>query len=222
MKILLLSEGRTGSYSVMEWIQKDLDLRIISESLSYDYINNDDIIVKRTLSNNNFNLEDDKYFDKVIVLYREDTLSQAESSLWAIQKKIWHHSLDKLDAFYAIDENYLILNHRDIWDIKYRFDKLLKLYKSLNFGLHVTYEDIFENNIKQKIIEDYIGFVASTTLPILSNKLRTPNINQTFNSLIREMGCVNVVLENKNLEIGNLYEEINKLKSIIKNKNKLI
>ena len=70
MKILLLSEGRTGSYSVMDWLSLDLKLRIISELQPCDYINTDNIILKRTLSNNDFNLEDIKCFDKVIVLYR--------------------------------------------------------------------------------------------------------------------------------------------------------
>jgi hypothetical protein len=87
MKILLLSEGRTGSYSVMDWLSLDLKLRIIGEQQPCDYVNQDNMIVKRTLSNGDFNLEDIKYFDKIIVLYREKTLQQAESSLWAILKK---------------------------------------------------------------------------------------------------------------------------------------
>jgi hypothetical protein len=225
MKILLLSEGRTGSYSVMEWIQVDLKLKIIGETTPYDYINNDDIIVKISLSNDDFDLDYVKYFDKVIILYREDTLSQAESSLWAIQKKTWHHSSDKLDAFYETDDNYLISNHYEIWDIKYRLDKTLKQYKSLDFGLHITYEDIFENKNKniQKKIEEYIGFVATTTLAISSNKLRIYNPRQTLSSLIREMGRMHSVLEDKNYEIGNLYREIDELKLIVKkNNNKLI
>ena len=217
MKILLLSEGRTGSYSVMEWIRVDLDLKIIGESLSYDYVNNDNIIVKRTLSNDDFNLDDVKYFDKVIVLYREDTLAQAESLLWAIEKKTWHHTPDKLDAFYSTDDNYLISNHNEIWDIKYRLDRTLKQYKSLDFGLHITYEDVFENKSAQKKIEDYIGFIATTTLAVSTNKLRIYNPRQTMNSLIREMGRMNEVLENRNYQIDDLYREISNLHREISN-----
>ena len=218
MKILLLSEGRTGSYSVMDWLSLDLKLQIISEQQPCDYINRNNIIVKRMLSNGDFNLEDIKYFDKIIILYRENTLQQSESSLWAILKKKWHHSFDTKDGFYSIDENYLIENHKEIWDNKYQSDKRLILYKSLDFGLKISYEDIFDNLIGQKILEDYIGFVSTTTLALSPNKLRIYNPTQTINSLVREMSRVNIALENKNQEIGGLHKEINELKKIIKNK----
>lgn len=222
MKILLLSEGRTGSYSVMDWLSLDLKLRIIDEQQPCDYVNQDNMIVKRTLSNGDFNLKDIKYFDKIIVLYREDTLQQSESSLWAILKKKWHHTFNTRDSFYMIDDRYLIENHKEIWDIKYQFDKSLVIYKSLDFGLKISYEDIFDNLIGQKMLEGYIGFTSTTTLTLSSNKLRTHNPIQTINSLVREMSRINIALENKNQEIGNLYKEINNLKEIIKNKNKLI
>ena len=218
MKILLLSEGRTGSYSVMDWLSLDLKLQIIGEQQPCDYINRNNIIVKRMLSNGDFNLEDIKYFDKIIILYRENTLQQSESSLWAILKKKWHHSFDTKDGFYSIDDNYLIENHKEIWHNKYQSDKRLILYKSLDFGLKISYEDIFDNLIGQKMLEDYIGFVSTTTLVLSSNKLRIYNPTQTINSLVREMSRVNIALENKNQEIGNLYKEINELKKIIKNK----
>jgi hypothetical protein len=222
MKILLLSEGRTGSYSVMDWLSLDLKLQIIDELQPCDYVNTDNIIVKRTLSNNDFNLEDIKYFDKIIVLYRENTLEQAESSLWSILKKKWHHTFDTKDGFYNTDDRYLIDNHKEIWNSKYQFDKSLILYKSLDFGLKISYEDIFDNRVGQKILEDYIGFTSTTTLALSSNKLRIYNLRQTINSLVREMSRINIDLENKNLEIDGLYKEINNLKAIIKNKNKLI
>jgi hypothetical protein len=95
-------------------------------------------------------------------------------------------------------------------------------YKSLDFGLKISYEDIFDNRIGQKMLEDYIGFTSTTTLGLSSNKLRIHNPRQTINSLVREMSRINKELENKNSENGNLNVEINKLKEIIKSKNKLI
>jgi hypothetical protein len=138
-----------------------------------------------------------------------------------IEKK-WHHTFDTKDGFYDTDDRYLIDNHKEIWNIKYQLDKSLVIYKSLDFGLKISYEDIFDNLIGQKMLEDYIGFTSTTTLTLSSNKLRTHNPIQTINSLMREMSRINITLENKNLEIGNLYMEINNLKAIIKNKNKLI
>lgn len=222
MKILLISKGRTGSYSVMEWLSLNLKLQIIGELQPCDYINQDNIIVKRTISNDNFNLDDIKYFDKIIVLYREDTLQQAESSLWAILKNKWHHSFGTQDGFYIIDNSFLEENHREIWDIKYQLDKSLVIYKLFDFGIKISYEDIFDNLIGQKMLEDYIGFTSTTTLSLSSNKLRVNDPKQTINSLVREMDYINSDLENKNREIGNLNMEIHKLKEIIKSKNKLI
>jgi hypothetical protein len=206
----------------MDWLSLDLKLRIIGELQPCDYVNTANIIVKRTLSNNDFNLEDIKYFDKIIVLYRENTLQQSESSLWAILEKKWHHTFDTKDGFYNTDDSYLIDNHKEIWNSKYQFDKSLILYKSLDFGLKISYEDIFDNRVGQKMLEDYIGFTSTTTLALSSNKLRIYNPRQTINSLVREMSRINIALENKNLEIDGLYMEINNLKAIIKNKNKLI
>lgn len=222
MKILLLSEGRTGSYSVMDWLSLDLKLQIIGEQQPCDYITQDNVIVKRQLTNNDFNLEDVKYFDKIVVLYREDTLQQVESSLWAILKKKWHHTFGTKDGFYMTDDRYLIENHKEIWDKKYQLDKILMFYKSLDFGLKISYEDIFNNLIGQKMLEDYIGFTSTTTLALSSNKLRTHNQIQTINSLVREMSRINIALENKTQEIGDLHKEINNLKEIIKNRKKLI
>jgi hypothetical protein len=206
----------------MDWLSLDLKLRIISELQPCDYTNIDNIIVKKSLSNDDFNLEDVKYFDKIIILYREDTLQQAESSLWAILEKKWHHSFGTKDGFYTTDDRYLIDNHKEIWDIKYGLDKELISYKSLDFGLKISYEDIFDNRIGQKMLEDYIGFTSTTTLGLSSNKLRIHNPRQTINSLVREISRINISLENKNQEIGGLHKEINNLKAIIKSKNKLI
>jgi hypothetical protein len=176
MKILLLSEGRTGSYSVMEWIVSDLKLEIVGEKEPCDYTEINNVIVKRTLSNEDFNLKNVKYFDKVIILYREDTLEQAQSSLWAVLKNKWHHNPNTNDGFYSIDDDFLIQNHNQIWDIKHNLDKLLVSYKSIDYGLKISYENIFINKTGQKILEDYIGFKSTTTLAVNKNKLRINNI----------------------------------------------
>ena len=175
MKILLLSEGRTGSYSVMKWIQEHFKYEIISEvkdNQSYDYKNNDNFIIKKTLSNNDFNLNDIIYFDKVIILYRENTLEQAESSLYAILKQKWHHTDGTNDGHYVISNEFLNNNRENILSIKYQYDRYLKIYKQLDFGLKITYEDIFINKIGQKKLEEYLEINAITELHTNFNKLR--------------------------------------------------
>ena len=187
MKILLLSEGRTGSYSVMDWISESLKLNIVTELDNFDYINNDNFIFKRSLSNNNFNLDDVKYFNKIIILYREDTLSQSLSSIYTILNKKWRHSKDKKDGFYVLDEEFLNENHNQIWDTKYSYDELNKIYKNLDFGLKITYENIFVEKIGQKMLEDYIGFSSEINLFDETNKLHKVNQNVLINFLKKEI-----------------------------------
>ncbi len=178
MKILLLCGGRVGSYTIAEWLSKELTLTFITEmndSINYKNMNN--IILKRTLDNNNFNFEDIKHFDKIIILYRKNTLEQSESNLFAILKNKWHHSKDTEDGYYEIDEKFLVENHDTIWLSKYHNDHENQRLLDLDFGFKITYEDIFEDLIGQKLIEDYIGFKSKINLnPML--KLRKIKIKQ--------------------------------------------
>ena len=157
MKILLLCEGRTGSYSVMEWIEQCLGLKIIGETTEFDYKNNDDFIIKRTLSNNDFDINDYIYFDKVIILYRKDTLQQSLSLIYALLNQKWHHSFGTEDGFYKLDEDFLIEHHDDIWEKKYRYDEINQTYINLNFGQKITYEEIFIKKTGEQILKDYLN-----------------------------------------------------------------
>lgn len=212
MKILLLSEGRTGSHSIMEWINKNLNLKIISETNEFDdfdYINNDDFIIKKPISNKNFNLDDVKYFNKIIVLYREDTLKQSESNVYSILKKKWHHdNLEKNNGFYELDEEFLKKNRKKIWDGKYSFDDLNKIYKKINVGIKITYEDIFIKKIGQEILENYLDFKAKEPLCDEHNKLRKENLNVTLNFLKNEIDLLKNEIDLLNKENENLKEKI--------------
>jgi hypothetical protein len=218
MKILILSEGRTGSYSVMEWIRESLGLEIIGESVEYDYIGNDNYIFKRTLSNNNFDLNDIKYFDKVIVLYREDTLEQAESNVYAILKQKWHHNFKTNDGFYELDEDFLIKNRKEIWDAKYSFDNLNEQYKNINKGIKLTYEDIFIKNIGQEIIEKYIEFKSNIVLNNEVNKLRKDNKDGKINFLKKEVDLLNIEIKKHRKNIIDLNNNINELNEYFNDK----
>ena len=75
MKILLISNGRTGSYSICKWLSNELNIKFITEKdYSLNYKVEDNFILKRTLSNNDFDLKDIIFFNKIIILYRKNTL----------------------------------------------------------------------------------------------------------------------------------------------------
>jgi hypothetical protein len=203
MKILLLCGGRVGSYTIAEWLSKELTLTFITEmNDSINYKNMDNIILKRTLDNNNFNFEDIKHFDKIIILYRKNTLEQSESNLFAILKNKWHHSKDTEDGYYEIDEKFLVENHDTIWLSKYHNNHENQRLLDLDFGFKITYEDIFEDLIGQKLIEDYIGFKSKINLnPML--KLRKNKDKTTINSYEREIDILNKKNESLNSIIDN-------------------
>jgi cell division protein FtsB len=237
MKILLLCGGRVGSYTLAKWLSKELNLKFFDElDHSIDYKKVDNIIVKRTISNNDFNLDHVAYFDKIIKLYRKNTLKQAESNLYAIRNKKWHHTSEtEPDGFYEIDENFLIKNHKEIWITKNFIDKENKELLQLNFGFEISYEEIFETFVGEKLIEDYLGFKSSTKIDV-SLKLRKENQQHLINSYEREIESLQSIkiemydLKNKNKvlrkENKNLKDENKDLKksigSLQKNKYKLI
>lgn len=215
MKILLISNGRTGSYTVCEWLSKELNLKFIVETdLSFNYKIEDNFIMKRTLSNNNFDLEDIVYFDKIIVLYRKNTLKQAESNTYAILKNKWHHRSDHItDGYYEIDEDFLIKNHKTIWGSKYQMDDEKNKMLKLNFGFKISYCEIFEDKIGEKLISEYVGFNPKTKIDT-NLKLRKENPQQyVINSYEREIKRLLIkmeVLENENENLKNENKELNK------------
>ena len=170
MKILLFSTYRTGSHALMNWICRELKLTRISEieEISVE----DDFIVKRTLESVNFNFEDEyKKYDKVIILYRRDTVKQAESNFYATKNETWHEFKYELPQE-EIDNHF----HR-IKGAKGTFDIGNEYFININVTncLKVTYEDIFYEGIGQKEIEDYLEFKSKSKLQNLKNKLRIDN-----------------------------------------------
>ena len=215
MKILLISNGRTGSYSICNWLSKELNIKFITETdLHFNYKTDDNFIIKRTLFNNNFDLEDITYFDKIIILYRKNTLKQSESNTYAILKNKWRHYSDYIiDGYYEIDEDFLIKNYKTIWGSKYQLDEEKNEMLNLKFGIKVSYEEIFEEEVGEKIILEYIGFSPKTKIDI-SLKLRKESPQQyTINSYERECKRLLIKIEdlkNKNKELKTLVDLMRK------------
>jgi LPS sulfotransferase NodH len=117
-------------------------------------------------------------FDKSIVVYREDTLAQAESMLWAQQENIYHHTHinDKMTyAYYSITDDWLIKNKKYIDLLKKNLDLENKIFKSLKDCLIITYEELYYSNLGIKKLEEYIEFNAKSKFNKV-NKLRDGNL----------------------------------------------
>ena len=215
MKILLISNGRTGSYTICEWLSKELNIKFITEiDNSLDYKVEDSFILKRTLSNNDFDLEDIKHFDKIIVLYRKNTLKQSESNLYAILKNKWHHYSDDItDGYYEIDEDFFIKNHETIWNSKYQLDEEKNVMLNLKFGIKVSYEEIFEEEVGEKIILNYLDFNPKIKLNSKLKMRKESPQQYTINSYEREYKRLLIRiedLENENKELKTLIDLMKK------------
>ena len=147
MKILIYTTHRTGSTSLAELLMSQYGCNYHRGSLLFPPPEN--IIIKITPTE--FKYEEVKdYFDKIIVLVRENINEQAESWLYADKVK-------KHFEPYTIDDNFLEENKYEIdlkiQTIKNENEKL----KACNNALHITYEELYFSTKGIIEIENYLG-----------------------------------------------------------------
>lgn len=187
MKILIYSEGRVGSHSLGNWLQKELNFPFISESMEFDYENEDDFI-RKIYFRPQYSLEDRKRlmseskpikfecFDKIIRLYRKNTFHQSISNINTLHTKRFQHSQGKFDNYYEIDKEFCDKYYFDIFKLIKTSEQNNIDLENLNLGLFISYEEIFVENTGQKKLEEYLGFQSKTNIYDLRHKLRTPNL----------------------------------------------
>lgn len=191
MKILLYTGFRTGSLAFAQWLSHELDLVYYDEPLnitnlySFEKYKNFDIskiesgIIKIT-PRDNFNYEDNIYnFDKIIVLYRKNTLEQAESIVWALHKKVYHYMDNNSNCYYSIDTKFLEDNKDEILNIKNSIIEENKYLTSLKNCIHIEYEEFFYSKNGIKKVEEYLAF-KSKSIPNPITKLRNNTIKNNI------------------------------------------
>jgi hypothetical protein len=185
MKILIYSEGRVGSHSLGRWLSQNLSMQFVAESMEFDYENNDNFIRKiyfypnGSTTNQQWLVEKKpvkfECFDKIIRLYRENTLDQAISYLQRIDTQRFHYSEDKFDAYYELTKEFCDKYYPEIFRTIKMLNRNNEELKNLEVGLLLSYEEIFLENTGQKKIEEYIGFESKTNLYDPRHKLRVKN-----------------------------------------------
>jgi hypothetical protein len=185
MKILIYSEGRVGSHSLGRWLSQNLSMQFVAESMEFDYENNDNFIRKiyfypnGSTTNQQWLVEKKpvkfECFDKIIRLYRENTLDQAISYLQRIDTQRFHYSEDKFDAYYELTKEFCDKYYPEIYRTIKMLNRNNEELKNLGVGLLLSYEEIFLENTGQKKIEEYIGFESKTNLYDPRHKLRVKN-----------------------------------------------
>jgi LPS sulfotransferase NodH len=194
MKILLYTGYRTGSKSLGNWLKIELNMPYFHEyynksneekwnyykKIDLNKIN--DYIIKIS-PNDGFDFDElIKEYDKVILLYREDTISQAQSMMWAKDTQLWHHTYlgDKfISAHYTIPIEWLNKNAEEINSINALLTKENELLKSLTNCLHITYEELYYSVEGIKKIENYLGFKSKSKFNKI-HKLRNVFIKKSL------------------------------------------
>lgn len=203
MKILLISEGRCGSYSLLEWLSTNFNLKIFAELEDIDIT--DDYVVKRGLDSIDMVNE----YEYVIRLYREDVIGATESNLWAIRNNTWHFD-------YTISREFLITNHEEIVTMMNTFNTENEILKNIDKGLLISYEEIFLDGTGQDKLETYFNFKSEEKLVNKLNKIRTQShisdFNITRNLIIDEQ---NTNILKKDVDLHLLLKENTELKDMI-------
>ena len=160
-------------------------MQFVAESMEFDYENNDNFIRKIYFYPNGSTTSQQwlvekkpvkfECFDKIICLYRENTLDQAISYLQTRDTQRFHHSENKFDAYYELTKEFCDKYYPEIFRIIKMSNRNNEELKNLGVGLLLSYEEMFLENTGQKKIEEYIGFESKTNLCDPRHKLRVKN-----------------------------------------------
>lgn len=200
MNLLIVSNRRTGAYQICKWLQKELSdlysfgIESPQEKIEYKLIINpysaenekhkDDfykiensIILLYFEDYTNFNIEKnnflESYFDFTICLKRKNHKEHAESLMWFLENNTSKKS-------YNIPKNWLVKYSYELYSLE---NKLKIQYEQMQevLGLHIHYEDLFNNDFKKDIyhIVSYIGFIEKFVESEIKTNLKYRKFNKT-------------------------------------------
>lgn len=172
-----------------DFLSREIGYNFYDEGMFIDYKKEDNFIIKmvpdcepssedRGTDFKFFIQNDYVFFDKIIVLYREDTLSQTVSEIVAQKRNIWRHDKNSFDAYYTIDEEFI---RENLDEIVFRNENMINgrnFLKSLNYGFKLSYEELFYGDGENRLSE-YLGVDFKTTIKDHRHKLNKSNINIT-------------------------------------------
>lgn len=193
MRILIITQGRSGGLSLTQWIRMeknywfyhDPDLNDVSLVLKLKTENN--IVVKLILSNKqnqNFIIENFHLFDKVILHIREDKRDVAISELKASENfernNRTHHKIYQVDdEWIKINKSEIELQTKRLIDIENDFIKRIP-----NTYLKTTYQNIFYEKSDVENICEFLEINEPIWLDILENYRRLRNGNIGMDNFI--------------------------------------
>jgi hypothetical protein len=188
MRILIIAMGRSGGYSLLNWIGSEKGYQTIHEPT----VDNEDMLSiykMRLLSKNKNNTvvkflineienELDAFdwskWDKIIGLIRNDTLECAISHCWALASNSWRDC-------YEISNEWIIENEEKIKEEEYRLQKNKEVISNIpQIELLVSYENIYYENLYQNNedinkLTKYLDIKKINSYSLLDNRNRLRN-----------------------------------------------
>jgi hypothetical protein len=172
MRILIYALPRTGSNNLTHYIANSLHYKEIIEPYNeqrfwdkdlteFDIWERDNVVVKMMFGQGgNWHKDIKSKFDKVVVLYRENTVEQAESYAHATKSTDWHAPYE-YDSAKVTEEDYLEAH-------KIFKDRIQEVQKLNEFT--VKYEDVYLSGIDRDRLDEYIGITNKSFRFILDSR----------------------------------------------------
>jgi hypothetical protein len=174
MKILLISPTRCGSTVLGRWITKSLGIEF--DEISYNEktfeLINEDTLKKIVVEEHFPNDDETKLFDVVLCLTRNSDIESAISYIFANESNTWHEK-------YIISDYWLRSRNDKINKWMDNFKTLKNRIKEYN-GLHITYENIYQDNSDIEILKNRLGITTTDFdyMLLSENRYRETNKNK--------------------------------------------
>lgn len=181
MKILIISEGRTGGTTLSEYLNNELSGHIsitepytnpikgwVKDNTDTEWIEKYENCVVKEIYKKKYNLlKLSKLCDKVFCVYRENWYEQTKSMLYA-EKVGFIRDYNIADVNKIITDE--MINERYTYFVKEEKKEFQNFIKNNNF-LSISYEDLYYKNGIDKIIE-YLGIKRLNTFPPVQRYLK--------------------------------------------------
>jgi len=172
MRILIYALPRTGSTALTHYIANSLHYRAIIEPYhderywdqtltEADIWERDNVVVKMMFGQGDYWYRDIKSkFDKIVILYRENTKEQAESYAYAMNFPDWH-------APYVYNPS--IVTEEAYLSAYEKFKDRIEEVRSFN-EFTVKYEDLYISGTDRDRLDEHIGITNKSFRFMLDSK----------------------------------------------------
>jgi hypothetical protein len=189
MRILILTHERSGGMNLLMWLCREFSMGYYNEPFNcyHEPFNNsseppnllkmENIIVKEFPERikENFDTPINDFistFDYVIILIRNNTYETAISATFMRSPE---RGKIHVQNVYNVDDLWIEKNKQEILLKQKELEEKIKFLKSIENGLVVSYENIYENTSDIENIKNYLKIKSTKFTEILNNRHKLRN-----------------------------------------------